>query len=66
MKDARFRLVPETADTRGHGLGDILKRTLEQQVDEVVDVFGLKSRPGTESVFNRSMLPPMSERLYSA
>ncbi len=54
------------ADTRGHGLGDVLKRTLEQQVDEVVDVFGLKTRPGAEGVFNRAMLPAASERALKA
>jgi ABC-type nitrate/sulfonate/bicarbonate transport system substrate-binding protein len=65
----RWRITRQyiaAADTRSHGVGDVLKRTLEQQVDEVVDVFGLKTRPGVEGIFNRSMLPPMSERLYSA
>ena len=54
------------ADTRNHGLGDVFKRTLEQQVDEVVDVFGLKLRPGVEGVFNRAMLPSVSERTVKA
>ncbi|MCW5653303.1 ABC transporter substrate-binding protein [Hydrogenophaga sp.] len=53
-------------DTRSHGLGDVLKRTLEQQVDEVVDVFGLKTRPGVEGLFNRAMLPAASERTVIA
>jgi ABC-type nitrate/sulfonate/bicarbonate transport system substrate-binding protein len=61
----RWRITQQyiaAPDTRGHGLGDILKRTLEQQVDDVVEVFGLKSRPGTESVFNRAMLPAAGNR----
>jgi ABC-type nitrate/sulfonate/bicarbonate transport system substrate-binding protein len=65
----RWRITRQyiaAADTRSHGMGDVLKRTLEQQVDEVVDVFGLKTRPGVEGVFNRAMLPPLSERMYTA
>ncbi|OSZ76342.1 ABC transporter substrate-binding protein [Hydrogenophaga sp. IBVHS1] len=65
----RWRITRQyiaAADTRSHGVGDVLKRTLEQQVDEVVEVFGLKTRPGVEGVFNRAMLPPLSERMYTA
>lgn len=50
-------------DTRGHGLGDIRKLMLEQQVDEVVDVFGLKIKPSADAIFNGSMLPARSERM---
>ena len=50
-------------DTRGHGLGDIRKLMLEQQVDEVVDVFGLKVKPSADAIFNGSMLPARSERM---
>ncbi|MBO9512861.1 MAG: ABC transporter substrate-binding protein [Variovorax sp.] len=53
-------------DTRGHGLGDIRKLTLEQQVDEVVQVFGLKNRPSADAIFNTSMLPARSERSIQA
>ncbi|MDO8903374.1 ABC transporter substrate-binding protein [Hydrogenophaga sp.] len=65
----RWRITAEyiaAPDTRGHGLGDVLKRTLEQQVDEVVDVYGLKSRPGVEGVFNRAMLPTADLRSIKA
>lgn len=64
----RWRITQQyiaAADTRSHGLGDIFKRTLEQQVDEVVEVFGLKSRPATESVFNRAMLPATRARIVN-
>lgn len=54
------------ADTRAHGLGDIGKLLLERQVDEVVDVFGLKSRPSADAIFNTSMLPPRSQRTIKA
>jgi ABC-type nitrate/sulfonate/bicarbonate transport system substrate-binding protein len=50
-------------DTRSHGLGDIDKLTLERQVDEVVEVFGLKTRPSADAIFNASMLPARSERM---
>jgi len=53
------------ADTRGHGLGDIHKLTLEQQVDEVADVFGLKVKPSSDAIFNTSMLPSRNERMIS-
>jgi hypothetical protein len=51
------------ADTRSHGLGDIRKLMLEQQVDEVADVFGLKAKPSSDAIFNTSMLPARSERM---
>ena len=54
------------ADTRAHGLGDIRKLTLEQQVDEVADVFGLKNKPSADAIFNSSMLPARSERSIKA
>jgi ABC-type nitrate/sulfonate/bicarbonate transport system substrate-binding protein len=54
------------ADTRTHGLGDIKKLMLEQQVDEVAEVFGLKSRPSADAIFNSSMLPGRAERNIKA
>ena len=50
------------ADTRGHGVGDIDKPTLVEQIDEVADVFGLKTKPAADAIFNASMLPLRSER----
>jgi ABC-type nitrate/sulfonate/bicarbonate transport system substrate-binding protein len=61
----RWKLTAQyvaAADTRSHGLGDALKYTLEQQMDQVVDVFGLTNRPSIETVFNRSMLPAAAQR----
>ncbi|MDM0016072.1 ABC transporter substrate-binding protein [Variovorax saccharolyticus] len=54
------------ADTRSHGLGDIKKLLLEQQVDEVAEVFGLKTRPSADAIFNSSMLPARNERSIKA
>ena len=54
------------ADTRSHGLGDIRKLTLEQQVDEVAEVYGLKTRPSADALFNTTMLPPRIERMVKA
>ena len=42
------------ADTRSNGLGDIRKLLLEQQVDELVDIYGLKTRPSADGLFNPS------------
>jgi ABC-type nitrate/sulfonate/bicarbonate transport system substrate-binding protein len=53
-------------DTRSHGLGDVLKRTLEGQLDEVTAVFGLKTPPSVEGVFNRSLLPAAADRKVRA
>lgn len=50
-------------DTRAHGVGDIRKLLLEQQVDEVAEVFGLKTRPSADAIFNGSMLPARGERM---
>lgn len=54
------------ADTRSHGLGDVRKYLLEQQVDQVAEVFGLKTRPSADGVFNRAMLPSAAERALKA
>lgn len=53
-------------DTRSHGVGDIRKLTLEQQVDEVAEVFGLKTKPSADAIFNSAMLPLRSERMVKA
>jgi ABC-type nitrate/sulfonate/bicarbonate transport system substrate-binding protein len=55
-----------TADSREHGLGDVKKSFVEQQVDEVVQTFGLKTRPDPASVYNLNFLPPRAERLVKA
>jgi len=62
----RWRLTAQylgAPDTRGHGLGDIRKLLVEQQVDEVVEVYGLKTRPSADGLFNLSMLPPKADRM---
>lgn len=60
---AQYLATPETASI---GLGDVRKLVLEQQMDQVVDVFGLKTRPSVEAVFNRSMLPATAARRVAA
>jgi len=54
------------ADTRGHGLGDIRKLLVEQQVDDVAEVYGLKTRPAADGLYNLSMLPARAERMLKA
>jgi ABC-type nitrate/sulfonate/bicarbonate transport system substrate-binding protein len=54
------------ADTREHGLGDVKKAFVEQQVAEVTDTFALKTRPNADAVYNLSFLPPKAERMVKA
>ena len=65
----RWRITREyvaAADTRGHGLGDVLKRTLEQQIDQLSEVYQLKLRPSADGLFHRGFLPPLAARTISA
>jgi ABC-type nitrate/sulfonate/bicarbonate transport system substrate-binding protein len=65
----RWRITQQyvaAPDTQSHGLGDIRKLLLEQQVEEVIEVYGLKTRVPADGVFNTSMLPPRAERLVKA
>jgi ABC-type nitrate/sulfonate/bicarbonate transport system substrate-binding protein len=62
----RWRVTAQyvaASDVRSHGLGDVRKFLLEQQVDQVSEVYGLKTRPGVEGIFNRSMLPAAADRV---
>jgi ABC-type nitrate/sulfonate/bicarbonate transport system substrate-binding protein len=66
---ARWRITAgyvAAADTRGHGLGYVRKLLIEQQVDEVVNVFGLKNRPSADAIYNLGFLPPKGEREVKA
>lgn len=65
----RFRITSKyvaAPDTRAHGIGDIRKLTLDQQVEEVAEVYGLKFRPSADAIYNLSFLPPRSERVLPA
>ncbi|MDB5965542.1 MAG: transporter permease [Polaromonas sp.] len=53
-------------DTASHGLGDIRKLYVEQQVEEVAEAYGLKSRPSADGIYNLSMLPPKAQRMVKA
>lgn len=66
VETERWRLTAQyvaASDVRGHGLGDVRKFLLEQQVDQVGEVYGLKTRPSVEGIFNRSMLPAAADRV---
>jgi ABC-type nitrate/sulfonate/bicarbonate transport system substrate-binding protein len=54
------------ADTREHGVGDVRKAFVEQQVAEVSETFGLKAKPDAAAVYNLSFLPPKAERMVKA
>jgi len=60
---ARYVAAP---DTLSHGLGDVRKLLIERQVDEVVQVYGLKSKPSADAIYNLSFLPPKREREVKA
>lgn len=60
---ARYVAAP---DTLSHGLGDVRKPLIERQVDEVVQVYGLKSKPSADAIYNLSFLPPKREREVKA
>lgn len=65
----RFKITAgyvHTADARGHGVGDVRKILIERQVDEVVEVYGLKARPSADAIFNSGFLPPRAERMVKA
>jgi ABC-type nitrate/sulfonate/bicarbonate transport system substrate-binding protein len=51
------------ADTRSHGLGDVRRDFAQAQIDEVADVFALKSKPSLDAVYNLGFLPPKAERM---
>jgi len=54
------------ADTREHGLGDVRRAFVEQQVAEVTETFALKTKPNADAVYNLSFLPPKAERMVKA
>ena len=54
------------ADTREHGVGEVKRAFVEAQVNEVVQTFGLKTRPDPAAVYNLAFLPPKTERMVKA
>lgn len=65
----RWRLTSQyvaAPDVASHGLGDVRKVLLDEQIEQVAEVFSLKSRPTAESVFERSLLPAAAERAWKA
>jgi ABC-type nitrate/sulfonate/bicarbonate transport system substrate-binding protein len=59
-------LYVAASDVGSHGLGDVRKALVEEQIEQVAEVFGLKVKPTFDSVFERSFLPPAAERSYKA
>ena len=65
----RWRLTSQyvaAPDVSAHGLGDVRKVLLDEQIEQVAEVFALKSKPTAESVFERSLLPAAAERAWKA
>jgi ABC-type nitrate/sulfonate/bicarbonate transport system substrate-binding protein len=64
-EEARWRITQSyvsTTDTREHGLGDVRRAFVEQQLQQVGETFGLKTKPTFESTYNLAFLPPKGER----
>jgi NitT/TauT family transport system substrate-binding protein len=51
-----------TQNVRSAGLGAINPERLQKQIDQVVEAYGLTSRPTQDRLFNPKFLPPQSER----
>jgi NitT/TauT family transport system substrate-binding protein len=63
----KLKLIMEfmdTPNTRVDGLGSIRKIKLDNQVDDIVMAFALKTRVSPDGIFNSSFLPPKGERTY--
>ena len=60
---ARYVAAP---DTRSHGLGDIRKLLVEQQVEEVTQAYGLKTQPSADAIYHLGFLPPRAQRQVTA
>ena len=54
--------APEAADI---GVGDLKDDRLTRSIDVITEAYELKSKPKADDVFNRSFLPPLSERRIS-
>lgn len=54
------------ADTRAHGVGDVRKELVEEQIAEVAATFDLKARPSVDQLYNLGFLPPKGERMVKA
>ncbi|MCF2971896.1 ABC transporter substrate-binding protein [Synechococcus sp. Nb3U1] len=52
-----------TDEVREIGLGDVVPSRMETSIAQVVDGFGLPTKPALEQVFDGSLLPPKSERM---
>jgi len=65
----RFRITAgyvAAPDTREHGLGDVKRALVQQQIDEVGETFGLKNLPGVDGLYQLGFLPPKAERMLKA
>ncbi|CAN5474569.1 ABC transporter substrate-binding protein [soil metagenome] len=51
------------ADTRTHGVGAVRAELVQQQVDQVSEIFGLKTKPDASQIYNLSFMPPLAERM---
>jgi len=52
-----------TQNVRSAGLGAINPERLQKQIDQVVEAYGLTSKPTQDRLFNPEFLPPQAERM---
>ena len=66
LETDRFRITTRylaPAETRADGLGAMDMKVLENQIEDVVNVYSLKNKPSAETLFNTSFLPAKAERV---
>ncbi len=56
-------LSPEQAEI---GIGDVKDARMKQAIEQIAEVFELKTKPEVSAVFNRSFLPAITERKLKA
>ena len=57
-----YKLLIATPEAKEIGIGDVKDDHLERSIKTVAEVYGLANPPAASAVFNRSFLPPKSER----
>jgi NitT/TauT family transport system substrate-binding protein len=52
----------DTPEVKANGLGDVTDAKLASSIDLITKTFALPRRPESSEIFDRSFLPPKSER----
>jgi NitT/TauT family transport system substrate-binding protein len=57
-----FKTLMDTPEVKANGLGDVTDAKLASSIDLITKTFALPRRPESSEIFDRSFLPPKSER----